>query len=38
MRHLWVTAQQLRREADRQQVKARQLFVEMEGLGLQQIL
>ena len=38
MQHLWITAQQLRREADRQQVEARWLFMEMEGLWLQQVL
>ena len=38
MWHLWITAQKLRREADRQQVKARWVFMEMEGLGLQQVL
>ena len=38
MRHLWTTAQKLRREAGRQEIKARRLFMEMEGLGLQQIL
>ena len=38
MRHLWITAQKLRREADRQQIKVRQLSMEMEGLALQQAL
>ena len=38
MRHLWITAQKLRREADRQEIKTRRLFMEMEGLGLQQVL
>ena len=38
MRHLWITAQKLRREADRQEIKARRMFMEMEGLGLQQVL
>ena len=38
MRHLWITAQKLRREADRQEVEARRIFIEMEGLGLQQVL
>ena len=38
MQHLWITAQKLRREADRQQIEARQLFMEMRGLGLQQAL
>ena len=38
MQHLWITAQKLRREADRQEIKARRLFMEMEGLGLQQVL
>ena len=38
MQHLSITAQKLRREADRQEVKARRIFIEMEGLGLQQVL
>ena len=38
MQHLWTTAQKLRREVDRQEIKARQLFMEMEGLWLQQAL
>ena len=38
MRHLWITAQKLRREADRQEIEARRLFMELEGLGLQQVL
>ena len=38
MRHLSITAQKLRREADRQEVEAKRIFVEMEGLGLQQVL
>ena len=38
MQHLWITAQKLRREADRQEIKARRIFIEMEGLGLQQVL
>ena len=38
MQHLWITAQRLRREADRQEIEARRLFMEMEGLGLQQVL
>ena len=38
MQHLWITAQKLRREADRQKVEARRIFIEMEGLGLQQVL
>ena len=38
MRHLWITAQKLRREADRQEIVARRLFVEIKGLGLQQVL
>ena len=38
MRHLSITAQKLRREADRQEVEARRIFIEMEGLGLQQVL
>ena len=35
MWHLRITAQKLRREADRQEVEARRIFIEMEGLGLQ---
>ena len=38
MQHLWITAQKLRREVDRQETKARRLFMELEGLGLQQVL
>ena len=38
MRHLWITAQKLRREVDRQGVEARRIFIEIEGLGLQQVL
>ena len=38
MRHLSITAQKLRREVERQEVEAKRIFVEMEGLGLQQIL
>ena len=38
MWHLWVTAQKLKREADRQEIEARRLFIEMEGIGLQQVL
>ena len=38
MQHLWITAQKLRREADRQEIKARRIFVEIEGLELQQVL
>ena len=38
MQHLWITAQKLRRKADRQEVEARRIFIEMEGLGLQQVL
>ena len=38
MRHLWITAQELRRETDRQEIVARRLFMELEGLGLQQVL
>ena len=38
MRHLSMTAQKLRREADRQEVEAKRIFIEMEGLGLQQVL
>ena len=38
MRHLSITAQKLRREVERQEVEARRIFIEMEGLGLQQVL
>ena len=38
MWHLWITAQKLRKEADRQEIEARRLFIEMEGTGLQQVL
>ena len=38
MWHLWITAQWLRREVDRQQIEVRWLFMEMEGLELQQVL
>ena len=38
MWHLWITAQKLRREADRQEIKVRRLFMELEGLELQQVL
>ena len=38
MWHLWIMAQKLRREADRQEIEARRLFIEMEGTGLQQVL
>ena len=38
MQHLSIMAQKLRREADRQEVEARRIFVKMEGLGLQQVL
>ena len=38
MQHLSITAQKLRREADRQEVEARRIFIKMEGLGLQQVL
>ena len=38
MQHLSITAQKLRREVERQEVEARRIFIEMEGLGLQQVL
>ena len=38
MWHLWIMANKLRREADRQEIEARRLFIEMEGTGLQQVL
>ena len=38
MRHLLITVQNLRREADRQGDEGRRIFIEMEGLGLQQVL
>ena len=38
MRHLSITAQKLRREVERQEVEVKRIFIEMEGLGLQQVL
>ena len=38
MRQLLITAQKIRREADRLEEEGQRIFVEMEGLGLQQIL
>ena len=38
MRQLLITVQNLRREADRLEEEGRRIFVEMEGLGLQQVL
>ena len=38
MRHLSITAQKLRREVERQEVEVRRIFIEIEGLGLQQVL
>ena len=38
MRHLSIMAQKLRREAERQEAEAKRIFIEMEGLGLQQVL
>ena len=38
MRQLLITAQKMRREADRLEEEGRRIFVEMEGLGLQQVL
>ena len=38
MQHLWITANKLRREADRHEIEVRRIFIEMEGTGLQQIL
>ena len=38
MQHLSIMAQKLRREAERQEVEARRIFIEMERLGLQQVL
>ena len=38
MQHLWITANKLRREADRQEIEVRRIFIEMEGTGLQQVL
>ena len=38
MQHLSITAQKLRREAERQEVEVRRIFIEIEGLGLQQVL
>ena len=38
MRQLLITAQKIRREADRLEEEGQRIFVEMEGLGLQQVL
>ena len=38
MQHLSITAQKLRREVERQEVEVRRIFIEMEKLGLQQVL
>ena len=38
MRQLLITAQRIRREADRLEEEGRRIFIEMEGLGLQQVL
>ena len=38
MRQVFITAQNLKREADRLEEEGRRIFVEMEGLGLQQVL
>ena len=38
MQHLSITAQKLRREVERQEVEVRRIYIEMEGLGLQQVL
>ena len=38
MHHLWIMAQKLRKEADRQEIEVRRLSIKMEGTGLQQIL
>ena len=38
MRQLLITAQKIRREADRLEEEGRRIFIEMEGLGLQQVL
>ena len=38
MQHLSIIAQKLGREAERQEVEVRRIFIEMEGLGLQQVL
>ena len=38
MRQLFITAQNLRREAERLEEEGRRIFIEMEGLGLQQAL
>jgi len=35
MRHLWFTSLRLRQEARRQHIEAQRIFIEMEGLGLQ---
>ena len=38
MQHLSIMTQKLRREAERQENEARRIFIEMEGLELQQVL
>ena len=38
MQQLLITAQKIRREADRLEEEGRRIFVKMEGLGLQQVL
>ena len=38
MRQLLIIAQKIRREADRLEEEGQRIFVEMEGLGLQQVL
>ena len=38
MRQLLITAQKIRREADRLEEEGQRIFIEMEGLGLQQVL
>ena len=38
MQQLLITAQKIRREADRLEEEGQRIFVEMEGLGLQQVL
>ena len=38
MQQLLITAQKIRREADRLEEEGQRIFIEMEGLGLQQVL
>ena len=38
MQQLLITAQEIRREADRLEEEGQRIFIKMEGLGLQQVL